>query len=409
MALRFLVTASLYPFVAFRHPSSHPHVFQDSSMPLFSRIYLACFFLFYFGVAQGDSLQLLLQSICHRPMPHASWPMAILLTALLLFCARKMEGLCISRHHKVPSIPYIAAAWVAVMTVSIPFASVLRMAVLTLMALALVMAQYWMVRRLSCSTPNRPVNTWSSLLPHLLRLFILSLYMGAGAAATDVEHFEMQTAFRLQQGHPSKALQVGRKSLATSPRLFALRCLAMSTKTGQLPKHLLDQALPARCGSEMLLLPADDRQPLLLSPDTLANRMGHMHRIHNESAIHYFQRCARHMGPRPSIASDYYLCALLLDRKLDAFAQEVQWFYGPDLHASAHAKRLPHYFAEALVLYTRMRTQPRITYHDATIEANLHDYSAMGDSIPNATARQNLLRDSYGETYWWYYDYAQNL
>lgn len=379
-------------------------------MPLFSRIYLACFFLFYFGVAQGDSLQLLLQSICRRPLPHAAWPTAILLTILLLFCARKMErSHTASRWHMAPFIPYIAAAWLAVMTVSIPFASGLHIAMLTLMALALAACQCWMVRRQKGGKSNGPANTWGSLLPHLLKLFILSIFMGAGAAATDVEHFEMQAAFRLQQGNPSKALQVGRKSLATSPRLFALRCLAMSTETGQLPKHLLDQALPARCGSEMLLLPADDRQPLLLSPDTLANRLGHMHRIHGESAIHYFQRCARHMGPRPSIASDYYLCALLLDRKLDAFAQEVLWYYGPDLHASAHAKRLPHYFAEALVLYTRMRTQPRITYHDATIEANLHDYSAMGDSIPNATARQNLLRDSYGETYWWYYDYAQNL
>ena len=379
-------------------------------MPLFSRIYLACFFLFFFGVAQGDSLQLLLQSICHRPLPHASWPIAILLTMLLLFCARKMEGLRIAgQRHMIPSMPYLAAAWVAVMTVSLPFASGLRLAVLTLMALALGTALYWMVRRANKEKQNRPVNTWNSLLPHLLKLFALSIYMGAGASATDVDHFEMQTAFRLQQGQPSRALHVGRKSLATTPRLFALRCLAMSTEEGRLPKHLLDQALPTRCGSEMLLLPDDGRQPLLLSPDTLVCRLGGTRRMEGESAIHYFQRCAYRMGPLPSIASDYYLCGLLLDRQLDAFAHEVSRFYGPDIHTPAHRGRLPHYFAEALVLYTRMRTQPKITYHDATIEANLHDYSAMGDSIRNATARQNLLRDSYGDTYWWYYDYAQNL
>lgn len=336
--------------------------------------------------------------------------MAILLTTLLLFCAKKMEGMRITnRWHMDSTLPYVAAGWVAVMITSIPFASWSYLVMLTIIAIILGAIHLGVVRGFGRCKGDRPSNIWSNLLPHLLRLLALSLFMGAGAAATDVQHFEMQTAFHLQQGHPSKALHVGRKSLATSPRLFALRCLAMSTETGQLPKHLLHQALPTQCGSEMLLLPDDARQHLLLSQDTMTSRMGHIQRIPSEAAVHYFQRCAYHMGRRPSIASDYYLCALLLDRKLDAFAREIPHFYGTDLNAPTHKGRLPHYFAEALVLYTRMRTQPMVTYHDATIEANLHDYSAMGDSLPNATARQNLLRDSYGDTYWWYYDYSQNL
>lgn len=381
-------------------------------MPLFSRIYLACFFLFYFGIAQGDSLQLLLQNIFHRPLPHTSWPMALLLTAVLIICSRKMEGKgarITSRWHTDTFLPYVAAAWIAAILVSIPFASCLCILALTLIALIMGAAHLWIVRCQNQREQHGPSNIWRRMLPQLMQLLALSVYMGAGAAATDVQHFEMQTAFRLQQGHPSKALQAGRKSLATTPRLFALRCLAMSTKPGSLPKHLFDQALPTRCGSEMLLLPDDEYQQRLLSPDTLTYRLGGMHRSPGELAVHYFQRCARSMGQHPSIASDYYLCALLLDRQIDTFAREVQWFYGTDICSPAHRGRLPHYFAEALVLYTRMRTQPLLTYRDATIEANFHDYSAMGDSIHNATARQNLLRDSYGDTYWWYYEYAQNL
>ena len=32
----------------------------------------------------------------------------------------------------------------------------------------------------------------------------------------------------------------------------------------------------------------------------------------------------------------------------------------------------------------------------------------MGDTLRQLTPRRNLLRRSYGETYWWWYDYGQS-
>ena len=69
--------------------------------------------------------------------------------------------------------------------------------------------------------------------------------------------------------------------------------------------------------------------------------------------------------------------------------------------------KLPTYFAQALVLYQHSCLQPVTSYSDNSIEANYQDYGEMGDSISNPLVRNNMLRNSYGETYWWWYTYAK--
>ena len=45
-------------------------------------------------------------------------------------------------------------------------------------------------------------------------------------------------------------------------------------------------------------------------------------------------------------------------------------------------------------------------YHDSAIEANLRDYADMEAKLPDDASRPNLLRRSYGETYWWWHEYG---
>lgn len=102
-------------------------------------------------------------------------------------------------------------------------------------------------------------------------------------------------------------------------------------------------------------------------------------------------------------AVDYYLCALLMDRNIDLFVREITKLY-PRRIRSHH---LPQYYAEALVYYTRTRTRPLVVYHDAAIEANLRDYTEMAAKYPDRSVRYNMMRRSYGETYWFWHEYEK--
>lgn len=119
-----------------------------------------------------------------------------------------------------------------------------------------------------------------------------------------------------------------------------------------------------------------------------------------EKAIDYFRQAAENAGHHPSIAADYYLCALLANRQIDRFACEIQQYYPRQVREQKH---LPKYYTQALVMYTHMRTRPTVVFRDAAVEANYNDFSEMRDTLKRADIRNNMLRRSYGETYWWYY------
>ena len=239
-----------------------------------------------------------------------------------------------------------------------------------------------------------------------VQMLLLCLYVGVGNGVTDLQHYELRTAQALQSKHPKRAYKVGDKSYATSHRLFAMRCYLMATthKKG-LGDEVFSQMVPAGGAASLLLLPTDNYQQLLLPASKLEGLLG-SRRHANEGALAYLHRCAwlsAFKGDgKHTAAADYYLCALLLERKLDLFAKEIVNYYPTEVAQS----KLPRYFAQALILYQRTRTQPNVFYTDSNIEANYRDYTDMADSIPDRTVRTNMLRYSYGETYWWWYSYG---
>lgn len=355
--------------------------------------YSLLLFLFL-GKNQGDVISLLLSYVIRHPAPlGGAWCVAVLVAVAATWSCRTLSHRC--RQHGLPStLPHIVWAWAVTALVSLPSATWLYQLGLAAVAACGIAAEWWRVRRYG----QKQRFTTTAVI-----LLLLALFMGIGAAATDVDHYELQTARLLRNGHHKRALEVGKQSLATTPRLFALRCFAMSGTKGGLGNTLFSQPLPAQTSSTCLLLPDDARQALLLPTDSLRNKLGGTSSHADETAVNYFRRCAYAAGAHPGTAADYYLCALLLDRRIDQFARDIRTFYG---HALDGHGRLPHYYAEALVMYTRMRTTPAVIYHDSSIEANLHDFSEMGDTIASPVARCNLLRRSYGDTYWWYFHYG---
>ena len=68
--------------------------------------------------------------------------------------------------------------------------------------------------------------------------------------------------------------------------------------------------------------------------------------------------------------------------------------------------KLPVHYKEALVLYTHRRSNPSIVYHDNVMDTDFEDFQQMDHKYANETEKQNALRDTYGNTYWYYYEYG---
>ncbi len=90
------------------------------------------------------------------------------------------------------------------------------------------------------------------------------------------------------------------------------------------------------------------------------------------------------LGVQPLM--DYYLCALLLDKDLSAFAAELPRFYGPN-------QVLPPRYAEALAMCR----------HDSTeIDSIYHQYTVLREGTPAPHTRK-ACAERFPNTYWNYY------
>lgn len=371
------------------------------------RLLFTIYLLLYFRFAQYDVSGYWLSLVAGHFVEPWPWTMALVATGVLLLVLCLTEKL-LAHWHKPVIAAYAFVAWLATAGVGMAFTTVWHQILLA--AGGLVLAWLLMItdKHLRHRSRITPQTFGVNFQFFAVQMLLLCLYVGVGNGVTDLQHYELRTAQALQSKHPKRAYKVGDKSYATSHRLFAMRCYLMATtqKKG-LGDEVFSQMVPDGGAASLLLLPTDKYQQLLLPASKLERLLG-SRRHANEGALAYLHRCAWLSAfkgdSKHTAAADYYLCALLLERKLDLFAKEIVYYYPTEVAQS----KLPRYFAQALILYQRTRTQPKVFYTDSNIEANYRDYTDMADSIPDRTVRTNMLRYSYGETYWWWYSYGGN-
>lgn len=266
-------------------------------------------------------------------------------------------------------------------------------------ALLAWVASYFLLarQRKQTSTPTPRLVLYNATVGCLVAVFF---FIGLAGQTNDVWHYELRTARYLNEGKHDKALSVGERSLATSPVLTALRAFAMSHEPDGLGGHLFERPLPEG-GAALLYLERGDTARMLFPPDSLYAYLGKAPQ-ENEAPQRYFERVAkthRKYAYRTS-ARDYWLCSLLLEKQLDRFARELPLFY-----EVSDSTDLPRYYAEALILYNRLRTKPVVLYSNAAVGANFRDFMEMEKLYTDPTVRRNKLWHTYGETYFWYYLY----
>ena len=226
---------------------------------------------------------------------------------------------------------------------------------------------------------------------NLAQFCCMFVLVGLTANSNEVFHYRMSIERCLVNHDYDKALTIGEKSLATDSSLTMLRIYALAAKK-QLPERLFEYPL---MGGSAAMKPNGTSVKMLLYTD---NKL----------------RLLRKSN------TDNLLCSYLLDRNIDAFAKAIVKIYNLCNTSNSSnvsntinntctqntiTRSLPKHYREALILYTHLRSNPIVVFHDDIIDADYRDYQEMERKYANSQERQTMLRDIYGKTYWYYYDY----
>lgn len=230
-----------------------------------------------------------------------------------------------------------------------------------------------------------------AMIPNLLFSLAMAVFLGAAGCSNDVMNYEVQAARCISAGKYKETLEVGKKSLATSHILTALRAYAMSCLPEGMGHYLFELPLPSG-GSRMLYLPAEDSAKTLFPIDSLAFLHTTRLQVSDSDSVFTFNQRR---------AADYRLCGYLLDKRLDRFVAELRHYY-----AISDSTVLPKYYEQALVLHERLNIHENHAGHvSPSVRANYLDFKEKESKYADPVERSNRLRREYGDTYWWYYFY----
>lgn len=269
----------------------------------------------------------------------------------------------------------------------------------------------------------------SVLWPNYAILCLMLLLSGMLHGAKDTYMFELKTERLIKSGQYEKALEVGANSLQTTQRLTFLRMYALSLMDS-LPDKMMDY--PQEYGAHGLLVVSDSNR-LLHRVDVrdVCHSLGALSGSSVKSTDRYLKLLMAYQQQRAdSLASvdstlyasadstlaehegnvrmnhirqlrtyDYYLCKLLLEKKLHQFVNALNRYYQlRGLNPDSLVKPLPRAYEEALCMLHPERV-------GVSTYTRFVAFQQMEDSIANPLIRSNLTRRKYGNTYWWYFKY----
>ena len=232
---------------------------------------------------------------------------------------------------------------------------------------------------------------WRNLM---LFVFIFCL---TGILSNSEENFKREALLmsRYKKGDVEGALKVGYKSLDASHELTSMRAYVMA-KNGLLGERLFEY--PQLYGSAGLL--PGLKQTSALLPDSVYTLIG-CKPAKNENAVDFLKRAA-HTDSVGKVAREYYLNALLLDKRLPEFKDELAVLYG-----DYKADNLPKHYREALLLVSRFDKDFKLELSSDTLFKKFDKLREIESGYDEPLVRNNYVRKEFGRTYWWYYLYMQ--
>jgi len=210
---------------------------------------------------------------------------------------------------------------------------------------------------------------WINLMLLCLQFFLVGVFSNHD----EVFHYRMRMERCIMDKDYAGALRVGRKALAADSSLTMLRAHALAAQ-GTLPEKFFD--FPVVGGAKALRTDGVSVRTVML-PDSVITEM-------TDSS---------------QVARDFHLMALLLDRKLGVFADELKKCYPDSVY--------PKIYGEALLQYYYTSGKPFANGDNVAMETDFRDFNEMRLAISDERERYNSLKRVYGNTYWFYFRYGK--
>lgn len=401
-------------------------------------IVFALFAYLFFAVYQAPLMEIYYDEFATGKLEYNQYVVSIVLTSLLLLLA-----LWLNRFAKfqrewtvlayIPSFAIMAFVTDIDRSLYVGGDKLLKWVVVFGVAITVYCLSAFFLRRVLfeklkdiTTAANRII--WRNLL--LFTLFFMATALLSGN--DEVFRNEARAYLNYKNGDIEEALSVGRKSLNASQQLTAQRAFYLA-KCNKMGDSIFNYPQYYRSDG---LLPSTPRDGVL-PPDTVYNMLGER-RMKDESAIGYLERITS--GDSVSrVAGDYYMCALLLDKRVADFIMVLPRYY--DI---SKPQSLPRHYKEAVLLYSVLNDgYERNGYnissynfmdgdkHGENITDSIHklyagykdvydDFFAT-DSVGNdfrhilrlrdensdSIRLSNYTRRHFGDTYWWYYHHSR--
>lgn len=268
------------------------------------------------------------------------------------------------------------------------------------------------VKRVNAGDNNVPNDIWSQAFPNYIILFVLFIAMGSIPQSSDVYHYELKAERLILNKDYEGAAQVGYKSLQSSARLTQLRMYALS-KQGQLADRLFEY--PQYYGSQGLLDVTDVQPDYRFRVDNICFYLGALCGTSIKSTDRYYQLMLADSLWNQHTA-DYYLCSLLLDKRLDDFQKQLSIYYNLADSVPNAYDALPRAFREAFLAIGQpeaamqgsivIENDTLATLSDTALVQQFCEYNEMKAQLSDPLERINRTHRQFGKTFWWYYDYS---
>ena len=228
---------------------------------------------------------------------------------------------------------------------------------------------------------------------NLLVMSILIIGVTALGNTNITYQYQVRIESALMKGDNEKAQTIGKRSLETNGNLLMLRMYALS-RQGLLGERLFEYSIRA---SSQDMLPSDGKTEFEMYPaDSLYRHLG-ARPTTNMQPMDYLAQLLRQNKATRAVA-DYLLCGMLIDRRIDDFARNVGKFY--DVSGN-----LPKYYRDALTLYSHLRSNPVVLYHNNVTEEDYADFRELEKQYTDEAERAVRISEKYRYSYWYYYYY----
>lgn len=343
---------------------------------VFTYLYLSCYQENVLAVAQHE---------LSDGLTSYSYTLAPILTTLVLFLLQ-LGVYAVTRVKKMfHALTYFPSLLVLTVITDVPcnvdtYKSLGAWAWIVPLLLILFAGVMWVIRQLEPYESEVHSLLWMSkrTWQNLLQLVVMMLLVILFSNGDQVFHQRMKMETLMNDRQYAKALEVGKNSIETDSSLTMLR-VACLHRTGQMGDKLFTYPLVG--GSKAMISDSVTTKAMMwVTPKW-------MHPLPNGKL--------KYKKP-----IDYQLCGLLMDKELDQFVSEVQKKY------KLESASMPKHYQEALMLYTHRRSKPKVIYRNAVMEADFQDFQTLERKYTNPMERKTALHDTYGNTYWYYYQYG---